>query len=97
AVVVSEVDGARESLPADLAPHCLVPADDPATLAGAVGALLADPPLRASLGGPGRRHVLAAHDVRHTAETVLDLYRDLLGRVPAARLVPSERRESLHP
>ncbi|MET9056263.1 glycosyltransferase [Streptomyces antibioticus] len=97
AVVVSEVDGARESLPADLAPHCLVPADDPATLAGAVGALLADPPLRASLGGLGRRHVLAAHDVRHTAETVLDLYRDLLGRVPAARVVPSERRESLHP
>ncbi|MFF3937849.1 glycosyltransferase [Streptomyces phaeofaciens] len=97
AVVLTEVDGARESLPADLVPHCLVPADDPKALAGAVTALLADPSLRASLGHRGSRHVLSTHDVRRTAEAVADLYRELLGQVPAARVEPSECRESLHP
>ncbi|MER5430607.1 glycosyltransferase [Streptomyces sp. NPDC002588] len=96
-VVVSEVDGARESLPAALAPRCLVPAGDPPALAGAVAGLLSDAPLRASLGVQGRRHVLSTHDVRRTAAAVADLYRDLLGPVPAPRVVPTESRESIHP
>ncbi|MFB6844904.1 glycosyltransferase family 4 protein [Streptomyces sp. NPDC056373] len=78
-VVVTDVDGARESLPSSTSARCLVPPEDPTALAEAVTALLADPLLRASLGDQGRRHVLSAHDVRHTAEAVSDVYRDLLG------------------
>ncbi|MBQ0829189.1 glycosyltransferase [Streptomyces tagetis] len=88
-VVVTDVDGARESLPAALAPYGLVPAGDPAALAGAVTALLADAPLLAALGRAGREHVLATHDVRHTARSVAAVYREVLdGPAPTER-VPS--------
>ncbi|MER6673002.1 glycosyltransferase [Streptomyces sp. NPDC000983] len=90
-VVVTEVDGARESMPPSLAPHCLVPPRDPARLATAVAELLRDPLLRESLGHQGRRHVLTTHDVRHTAESVAEVYRDLIGRP-----VPTQSRESIH-
>lgn len=83
-VVVTDVDGARESLPRSFAAPCVVPPEDPGALAEAVGALLLDPPLRTSLGDRGRRHVLFLHDVRHTARAVADVYRDLLGTRPAA-------------
>ncbi|MDT0612819.1 glycosyltransferase [Streptomyces lancefieldiae] len=83
-VVVTDVDGARESLPPSLAARCLVRPDDPAELAGAVAALLLDPPLRESLGDRGRRHVLSLHDVRHTAARITDVYRDLLATWPAS-------------
>ncbi|MEU5466040.1 glycosyltransferase [Streptomyces althioticus] len=82
-VVVTDVDGARESLPPSLAGQCLVPPEDPRALARTVTALLLDPPLRASLGDRARRHVLSLHDVRHTAEAVAGVYRDLLGGRPA--------------
>ncbi|GAA2420601.1 glycosyltransferase [Streptomyces glaucus] len=85
AVVVTDVDGARESLPPALAARCLVPPEQPARLAAAVAELLLDPPLRASLGDRGRRHVLSAHDVRHAAERIADVYRDLLDAAPAGR------------
>ncbi|MFI6351892.1 glycosyltransferase [Streptomyces sp. NPDC050743] len=91
-VVLTDVGGARESLPPALAARCLVPPEDPAALAGAVAALLSDPPLRAALGGLGRRHVLSTHDVRHTAGRIAALYRDLLG---TELRVPSECRESI--
>ncbi|MFJ7332558.1 glycosyltransferase family 4 protein [Streptomyces sp. NPDC101116] len=90
-VVVTDVGGARESLPPGLAPHCLVPALAPAALARAVAGLLLDPPLRRSLGDRGRRHVLSTHDVRRTARAVADVYRELLG----ARAESTERRESV--
>ncbi|MER5786803.1 glycosyltransferase [Streptomyces sp. NPDC001980] len=92
-VLVTDVDGARESLPPGQAGHCLVPPGRPGALAGAVAALLLDPELRASLGDQGRRHVLSTHDVRRTAEAVAELYRELLGGRP---LVSFERRESIH-
>ncbi|AYN41287.1 glycosyltransferase family 1 protein [Streptomyces dangxiongensis] len=100
-VVLTDVDGARESLPPALAAHCLVPPEDPVALAGAVTGLLSDPPLRAALGAQGRHHILSTHDVRHTAGQVAALYRELLVPAPAAnsgtaRPVPSERRESTH-
>lgn len=82
-VVVTDVDGARESLPSSFAARCLVPPEKPAVLAEAVTELLLDPPLRESLGNRGRRHVLSTHDVRNTAEAVADVYRDLLGTRPA--------------
>ncbi|GAA3303892.1 glycosyltransferase family 4 protein [Streptomyces cinereospinus] len=95
-VVTTDVDGARESLPAGLAPHCLVPPEDPAALADAVAALLLDPPLRDSLGHRARRHVLAAHDVRHTAGAVAEVYRALLGTGTAGPAASTEYRESIH-
>ncbi|MFD8805917.1 glycosyltransferase [Streptomyces sp. NPDC059597] len=91
-VVVTDVDGARESLPPGSAGLCLVPPEDPAALAAAVAGLLTDAPLRAEFGESGRRHVLSTHDVRHTAERIADLYRELLGARPP---MPAERRESL--
>ncbi len=92
-VVMTDVDGARESLPPELVSGCLVPPEDPAALAGAVAGLLLDPPLRESLGERGRRHVLSTHDVRHAAEAVTDVYRDLLGVAPAAvRTQPAAER-----
>ncbi|MER6953830.1 glycosyltransferase [Streptomyces sp. NPDC000618] len=95
-VVVTEVNGARESLPGALAARCLVPAENPAALADAVAALLLDPLLRESLGHQGRRHVLATHDVRDTAEAVADVYRELLTTTEGARVAPTECRESIH-
>ncbi|WLW54889.1 glycosyltransferase [Streptomyces sp. YU58] len=95
-VLLTDVDGARESLPPDLLPRCLVPPGDPAPLAGAMTELLLDPLLRESLGHEGRHHVLSTHDVRHTAEAVADVYRDLLGGALAAHAVPTEYRESIH-
>jgi glycosyltransferase involved in cell wall biosynthesis len=92
-VLVTDVDGARESLPPGHAAHCLVPPGRPGALAGAVAALLLDPELRVSLGDQGRRHVLSTHDVRRTAEAVAELYRELLGGRP---LVSFECRESIH-
>ncbi|MFJ3665256.1 glycosyltransferase [Streptomyces sp. NPDC090106] len=96
-VVVTDVDGARESLPPALAARCLVPPDRPAPLADAVAALLLDPPGRASLGTQGRRHVLDTHDVRHMTEAVAGVYRELLD--PAGDVIPAgftEYRESIH-
>ncbi|MGW1268916.1 glycosyltransferase [Streptomyces sp. NPDC002491] len=95
-VVVTEVNGTRESLPAGLAEHCLAPAENPAALADAVCALLSDPLLRESLGHRGRRHVLAVHDVRRTAEAVECVYRELLTTTKGARVAPTECRESIH-
>ncbi|GDY65503.1 hypothetical protein SAV14893_048960 [Streptomyces avermitilis] len=78
-VVVTDVAGARESLPPGHREHCLVPAGRPGPLADALTRALLDPLLRESLGHQGRRHVLTAHDVRHSAEAVAALYRELLG------------------
>ncbi|MEW2436224.1 glycosyltransferase family 4 protein [Streptomyces caniferus] len=78
-VVVTDVGGARESLPPGAAPHSLVPPTDPAALAQAVIGLLTRPRLRATLGRRGLEHMRAAYDVRHTAAAVLGLYRELLG------------------
>ncbi|MGW6058817.1 glycosyltransferase [Streptomyces sp. NPDC055189] len=90
-VVVTDVDGARESLPPELVPHGLVPAEDPRALARAVVGLLGDPPLSASLGRAAHRHVLNTHDVRHTADAVAAVYRELLG------VGPIKCRESINP
>jgi glycosyltransferase involved in cell wall biosynthesis len=101
-VVMTDVDGARESLPPDHDARCLVSSREPEALAAAIGALLSDPPLRASLGHRGRDHVLTTHDVRLTADAVAGVYRELLaGR--QARHAGSVRcgdhtecRESIH-
>ncbi|WP_221352830.1 glycosyltransferase [Streptomyces beigongshangae] len=98
-VVVSDVDGARESLPPDQGPRCLVPPEQPGTLAAAVAGLLLDPPLRESLGRQARRYATTTHDVRRTAAAVADVYRDLIGTWPAGRTTDADHtecRESIH-
>ncbi|MGP4045616.1 glycosyltransferase family 4 protein [Streptomyces sp. 2A115] len=92
-VVVTDVDGARESLPPGHPSHCLVPPEDPDALARALTALLRDEQLRAALGAQGRRHVLAAHGLRHATDAVTDVYRELLGVVTTPVVVTTESRK----
>jgi glycosyltransferase involved in cell wall biosynthesis len=94
-VVVTDVAGARESLPPGHRTHCLVPPGRPGPLADALTRALLDPPLRESLGRQGRRHVLTAHDVRHSTEAVAALYRELLGSGRPVTQEPIECRESI--
>lgn len=77
-VVMTEVAGARESLPPGQDAHCLVPPDDPAALAAALTALLSDPALRTELGRAAQLHARAVFDVRRTAEEVTRLYQELV-------------------
>ena len=96
-VVVTDVDGARESLPAGA--RAPLPRARPTTRRRwptRVTALLPDPLLRESLGHQGRRHVLATHDVRRTAEAVAGVYRELLTTTQGAPVAPTECRESIH-
>ncbi|MER7762437.1 glycosyltransferase [Streptomyces sp. NPDC097619] len=79
-VVVSDVSGARESLPPGQAPLCLVPPEDPTALAKALGRLLAEPRLLDTLGGQAREHARTEFDVRRTTAAVTGLYHELLGR-----------------
>ncbi|MEU9183278.1 glycosyltransferase family 4 protein [Streptomyces sp. NPDC048484] len=98
-VVITDVDGAHESLPPGQEPRCLVPPEHPKALAGAVAELLLDPLLRESLGHQARRYVTTTHDVRRTAAAVADVYRDLIGGWPTGRgagVDHTECRESIH-
>ncbi|MFB6619609.1 glycosyltransferase [Streptomyces sp. NPDC085524] len=79
-VLVSDVSGARESLPPGQGRLCLVPPEDPTALAKALGALLAEPRLLAGLGEQARQHALTEFDVRRTTDAVTGLYHELLGR-----------------
>ncbi|MGW0629530.1 glycosyltransferase family 4 protein [Streptomyces sp. NPDC002758] len=78
-VVVTDTDGARESLPPGHDTYCLVPREEPGALARALVRLLGDGQLRATLGRQAQDHARTAYDVRHTAEAVTKLYRELLG------------------
>lgn len=84
-VVVTDVDGARESLPGDHRPHALVPPEDPEALARALIALLRDGALRDALGRRGRLHVLDHHDARRAAAAIDAVYGELLGTAPTER------------
>ncbi|GGZ49666.1 glycosyltransferase [Streptomyces subrutilus] len=79
-VLVSDVSGARESLPPGQGRLCLVPAEDPTALAKALGRLLAEPRLLAELGEQARQHARTDFDVRRTTDAVTGLYHELLGR-----------------
>ncbi|MDT0306992.1 glycosyltransferase [Streptomyces sp. DSM 44917] len=77
-VVLTDVGGARETLPEGQAPHCLVPPGDPDALADALAALLLDPARRAALGRAAAAHARRSHDVRRTAAACLGLYAEML-------------------
>ncbi|MFE9375396.1 glycosyltransferase [Streptomyces sp. NPDC006855] len=79
AVVLTDVNGARESLPPGGEDHCLVPPEDPAALAAALTALLTDPDLRAAVSRRALRHTRRTFDVRRTAGAVAGLYQELVG------------------
>ncbi|NXY98137.1 glycosyltransferase [Streptomyces sp. BR123] len=79
-VLVSDVSGARESLPPGQGRLCLVPPEDPTALAKALGRLLAEPRLLAELGEQAQQHARTEFDVRRTADAVTGLYHELLGR-----------------
>ncbi|MFF3020299.1 glycosyltransferase [Streptomyces sp. NPDC057939] len=79
-VLVSDVSGARESLPSGQGRLCLVPPEDPTALAKALGRLLTEPRLLAELGEQARQHARTDFDVRRTADAVTGLYHELLGR-----------------
>jgi glycosyltransferase involved in cell wall biosynthesis len=78
-VVVTDTDGARESLPPGHDIYCLVPKEDPDALTGALVRLLGGEQLRETLGRQAHEHARATHDVRRTAEAVTQVYRELLG------------------
>ncbi|MBC3991100.1 glycosyltransferase [Streptomyces sp. AC563] len=86
-VVLTDVTGARESLPPGHAPHCLAPPANPGALARTVAALLADPARRELLGARARRHARERHDVRRAVAHVARVYAAVLGQrpEPAAR------------
>ncbi|MFD9339889.1 glycosyltransferase [Streptomyces sp. NPDC060028] len=79
-VLVSDVSGARESLPPGQRRLCLVPPEDPTALAKALGRLLAEPRLLAELGEQAQQHARTDFDVRRTTDAVTGLYHELLGR-----------------
>ncbi|MGW0391179.1 glycosyltransferase [Streptomyces sp. NPDC003042] len=79
-VLVSDVSGARESLPSGHGRLCLVPPEDPAALAKGLGRLLAEPRLLAELGEQAQQHARTDFDVRRTTDAVTGLYHELLGR-----------------
>ncbi|GAA0269173.1 glycosyltransferase [Streptomyces polychromogenes] len=79
-VLVSDVSGARESLPSGHGRLCLVPPEDPTALAKALGRLLAEPRLLTELGEQAQQHARTEFDVRRTTDAVTGLYHELLGR-----------------
>ncbi|CAL9459919.1 D-inositol-3-phosphate glycosyltransferase [Streptomyces sp. enrichment culture] len=79
-VLVSDVSGARESLPPGQGRLCLVPPEDPTALAKALGRLLSEPRLLAELGEQAQQHARTEFDVRRTTDAVTGLYHELLGR-----------------
>ncbi|WP_236246279.1 glycosyltransferase [Streptomyces sp. CC210A] len=76
-VLLTDVDGARESLPPGHAAHCLVPPGDADALAAALARLLRRPVLRQALGRQARQHVRTRFDVRRAGAEIADVYREV--------------------
>ncbi|WP_405798310.1 glycosyltransferase [Streptomyces sp. NBC_01506] len=88
-VLLSDVDGARESLPPAQRAQCLTAPGDHRATATAITALLRDRSLLDTFGRQGLEHVRGTYDVRRTASAIADVYRDV------ATVPRSERREPI--
>jgi glycosyltransferase involved in cell wall biosynthesis len=75
-VVATAVGGVPE-LVLDGVTGCLVPPGDDVALAAAIGRIIKDPALAATMGAAGRRHVLTAHRPTRMADEFLRLYHRL--------------------
>lgn len=78
-VLVTDVNGAQESLPPSLTPRCLTAPEDARALARALVGLLDDAEGLRALGEEARRHALTHHDVGRTAAAIAAVYDELLG------------------
>lgn len=78
-VVMTDVNGARESLPPGHEDHSSGASGGSEALAAALTALLIDPELREALSRRAMRHTRASFDVRRTAGAVAGLYQELVG------------------
>jgi glycosyltransferase involved in cell wall biosynthesis len=77
-VVVTDVAGAREAVP-DEAGSAIVPPGDATALATALVSRLGNRQAADREGERTRRHVLRHHDARRSTDSVLAVYRDVLG------------------
>ncbi len=73
-IVATRVAGHVDAVE-DAVTGLLSPADDPAALAAAMGALLSDPARRAAMGAAGRRRVEERFNVARMADELAALYR----------------------
>ena len=80
-VVATRVGGVPEAV-VDGQTGLLVPADDPAALAGAIERLLASPAEMRRMGGEARRRCQELFDVELTKQRVLDLFEDAIAKGP---------------
>jgi glycosyltransferase involved in cell wall biosynthesis len=77
-IVATDVGGTREIFPSEAVAARLVPAGDPAALAGAIRELAADPSARARLGHNARRRAESAFDRETAAAGLVKLYDEAL-------------------
>ena len=82
--VVATAGGGVPEIIDDNRTGLLVPMNDAAAMAAAIGRLLADPDLRRRLGRAGRERVLAAFTSDHTARGVAAVFDHVLGRTAAS-------------
>ncbi|WP_405652435.1 glycosyltransferase family 4 protein [Streptomyces sp. NBC_00019] len=75
-VVVTDVTGARESLPWGHASRVVVPPDDAEALSGAVASLLSDRATCDILGRQARLHIRRNHSVGQVVERMYTVYED---------------------
>jgi phosphatidyl-myo-inositol alpha-mannosyltransferase len=81
-VVASDIEGYRAVMTSETG--LSVPPGDPAALADAVAELLADEKRRCEAGNAARRLAEERYSWDRVARRLVDLYEDVLGRIPVA-------------
>jgi glycosyltransferase involved in cell wall biosynthesis len=86
-VVATDVGGTREIFPPETGTACLVPTDDSAALAAAIGGLLKAADRRAAIGRSARLRAEQTFDANRAAEGLARHYRELIasGRVSSGQ------------